>query len=89
MASRRTPPPCVCGATYATFRLGMTFAEVRRMMWDQRDPRRPGWWRQKRRSGVLGFARELKLHAWDMAHGYCTEASQRHGRDSSRGETAA
>ncbi len=49
----------------------MTFAEVRRMLWDQEDRNRPGWWRQKRRSSVLGFARELKLHAWDCVHGYC------------------
>ncbi len=69
--NRRTPETCVCGATYEEFRLGMTFAEVRRMLWDQEDPNRPGWWRQKRRSCVLGYARELKLHAWDMVHGYC------------------
>lgn len=71
MASRRTPPPCVCGCTYDMFRLGMTFAEVRRMLWDQEDRNRPGWWRQKRRRSVLGYARELKLHAWDLVHGHC------------------
>jgi hypothetical protein len=49
----------------------MSFADVRRMMWDQEDRNRPGWWRQKRRSGVLGYMRELKIHAWDMVHGYC------------------
>lgn len=69
--SRTTPPPCACGCTYEDFRLGMNFAEVRRMMRDQEDPNRPGWWRQKRRSSVLGYARELKLHAWDMVHRYC------------------
>lgn len=61
----------MCGCTYDTFRLGMTFTEVRRMLWDQEDPNRPGWWRQKRRSSVLGLARELKLHAWDLVHRYC------------------
>lgn len=71
MTSRRTPPPCACGCTYEEFRLGMHFADVRRMLRDQEDPNRPGWWRQKRRSSVLGYARELKLHAWDMTHGYC------------------
>jgi hypothetical protein len=71
VGSRRTPPPCSCGATYAEFRLGMSFAEVRRMMFDQEDPNRPGWWRQKRRRSVLGYARELKMHAWDSVHGYC------------------
>lgn len=74
--NRRTPEMCVCGATYDAFRLGMTFAEVRRMMWDQEDPNRPGWWRQKRRSCVLGYARELKLHAWDVTHGWCTERQE-------------
>lgn len=71
MASRRTPSRCVCGCAYADFRLGMSFADVRRMLWDQMDRNRGGWWRQKRRSSVLGYARELKLHAWDMTHGYC------------------
>jgi hypothetical protein len=71
VASRRNPRPCACGGTYAEFRLGMTFAEVRRMMMDQEDPNRPGWWRQKRRRSVLGYWRELKLHAWDVLHGYC------------------
>ena len=76
MASRRTPRPCVCGCTYDEFRLGMSFAEVRRMMWDQEDCNRPGWFRQKRRHCVLGYMRELKIHAWDTMHGYC-EQSQR------------
>jgi hypothetical protein len=49
----------------------MSFADVRHMLWDQMDRNRGGWWRQKRRSSVLGYARELKLHAWDMTHGYC------------------
>ena len=51
----------------------MTFAEVRQMLWDQEDRNRPGWYRQKRRRSVLGYARELKLHAWDMTHGYCEQ----------------
>ena len=76
MASRRTPRPCVCGCTYDEFRLGMTFAEVRSMLWDQEDRNRPGWFRQKRRSSVLGYARELKLHAWDLTHGYCAQMQE-------------
>ncbi len=51
----------------------MTFADVRRMLWDQEDPNRPGWWRQKRRHCVLGYARELKLMAWSHIHGGCEE----------------
>ena len=73
MASRRTPQPCACGCTYAEHRLGMTFAEVRRMMWDQEDKDRPGWFRQKRRHGVLGFMRELKIHSFYAVHQYCLE----------------
>lgn len=76
MASRRTPAPCACGATYEDFRLGMSFGDVRKMMWDQEDPSRPGWWRQKRRHCVLGYARELKLHFWDLMHGACAEHYQ-------------
>jgi len=50
----------------------MSFAEARRMMWDQEDPNRPGWWRQKRRRSVLGFLRELKIHSFYALHGYCS-----------------
>lgn len=71
MASRRTPQPCVCGATYENHRLGMGFADARRMLWDQEDPNRPGWWRQKRRHSVLGFMRELKIHSFYSIHRYC------------------
>ncbi len=73
MPRRRTPGPCVCGGTYEAFRLGASFADARRMLWDQEDKNRPGWWRQKRRHGVLGLLREMKLDAWDAAHGYCEE----------------
>ena len=54
----------------------MTFADVRRMLWDQEDRNRPGWFRQKRRSSVLGYMRELKLHTWDATHGYCTQMQE-------------
>jgi uncharacterized DUF497 family protein len=71
VASRRTPAPCVCGATYEEHRLGMSFADARRMLWDQEDPSRPGWFRQKRRHCVLGYLRELKIHSYEMIHRYC------------------
>ena len=74
MASRRTPATCTCGCTYEDHRLGMTFAEVRRMMWDQEDRNRPGWYRQKRRHCVLGFMRELKIHSFYAIHRYCEES---------------
>lgn len=63
--------PCLCGMRYDEFRLGMSFAEARHMLWDQEDPKRPGWFRQKRRRSVLGFMREMKKHAFDMVHRYC------------------
>jgi predicted dehydrogenase len=62
--------------TYEAFRLGMTFAEVRRMMWNHVDPNRPGWWRQKRRHCVLGFMRELKIHSFYATHRYCEDAME-------------
>lgn len=71
MASRRTPGRCACGVAYEDHRLGMSFADARRMLWDQADPSRPGWWRQKRRSSVLGFLRELKIHSFYAIHRYC------------------
>jgi hypothetical protein len=73
VVSRRTPPRCACGCTYAEFRLGLSFSEARKMLWNQPDPNRPGWFRQKRRRSVLGLLRELKLHHWDAVHSYCAE----------------
>lgn len=49
----------------------MSFADARRMLWDQEDPNRPGWWRQKRRHSVLGLMRELKIHSFYAIHRYC------------------
>lgn len=69
MPSRRTPPTCTCGCDYEAFRTGLTFGDVRRMMW--RGDSDPSTWRQKRRRSVLGFWRELKLMLWDAAHGGC------------------
>lgn len=74
MRSRTTPRRCACGCTYQEFITGMTFGDVRRMMRDQEDPNRPGWFRQKRRHSVLGYWRELKLKLWDMTHSYCESA---------------
>jgi hypothetical protein len=51
----------------------LRFRDVRLMLWDQLDPNRPGWFRQKRRRAVLGFWRELKIHMWHQMHGYCEE----------------
>jgi hypothetical protein len=51
----------------------MTFGDVRKMLWNQMDPNRPGWFRQKRRHGVLGAWRELKVMMWDQLHGGCVQ----------------
>ncbi len=60
---------CACGAEYGAHRTGLTFACVRRMMFRLADDRAA--WRQKRRSGVLGFWRELKVMDWHAVHGGC------------------
>jgi hypothetical protein len=60
---------CVCGSKYEDHRTGLSFAEVRRMMFVSSDD--PKQWRSKRRHSVLGFWRELKLQSWKYEHGYC------------------
>lgn len=60
---------CSCGARYCDHRTGLSFSEVRRMMWVSDDD--PGSWRNKRRRGVLGFWHELKWHDWQVTHGAC------------------
>lgn len=70
MPTRRTPT-CDCGAVYADFRTGLRFRDVRAMLWDQEDPARPGWFRQKRRSAVLGLWRELKISMFLSDHSAC------------------
>lgn len=71
MPSQRTPPPCLrCGTSYHDFRTGLTFAQVRRMMF-RGSPDDPSTWRQKRRRGVLGHWREIKISMWYSEHGGC------------------
>lgn len=69
MPTRRTPGRCSCGATYPELRTGMTFGEVRRMMWVASEE--ATLWRSKSRRAVLGFWRQLKLALWDSIHGHC------------------
>lgn len=48
---------------YEDFRTGLTFSDVRRMLWvDNPDP---STWRHKSRGVVLGYWRSLKLQMWD------------------------
>lgn len=60
---------CSCGASYTELKTGLTFAQVRSMMWvPSEDPRD---WRYKRRNSVLGYWHQLKLEIWNSLHGGC------------------
>ena len=49
--------------SYDEFRTGLTFAEVRQMLWVASD--NPEDWRYKRRHTVLGYWRQLKQKMYD------------------------
>ena len=49
--------------SYEAFRTGLTFREVRRMLWVHSDD--PRDWKYKRRKTVLGLWRSIKLGLWD------------------------
>lgn len=49
--------------TYDEVRTGLTFREVRRMLWVHSDD--PRDWKYKRRGTVLGLWRSIKLGLWD------------------------
>jgi hypothetical protein len=59
---RRKRKPKAFDGTYETFRTGLTFREVRRVLWVNNDDR--STWRYKRRRTVLGFWHQLKLQLW-------------------------
>lgn len=60
---------CVCGMAYADFRTGETFGSIRSSMWiDNPDS---STWRYKRRGGVLGAWRQLKLRMWSEHRALC------------------
>ncbi len=59
--------PCPCGAKYEHFRTGLSFGQVRDLMFTNEPPP----WRSKSRAAVLGFWRELKVQFWRAAHGGC------------------
>lgn len=50
------------GAAYDRFRTGLTFAAVKRMMFDGHKDR--SRWKYKRRGTVLGAWHAIKLHMW-------------------------
>lgn len=51
-----------CGLLYEEMSTGLTFAEVRQLMHVNSD--NPEEWVYKRRNGVLGYWRMLKLEMW-------------------------
>lgn len=58
-----------CGLRYDAFRTGLTFGEVRQLMWSP--SRDPNDWVYRRRNGVLGKWREIKLEMWDEHLHWC------------------
>ncbi len=68
---------CSCGADYDSFRTGLSFDSVRRMLWNVTYPdghKLAGRYRSKSRHAVLGYWRELKLMFWWSIHGGCDDA---------------
>lgn len=62
---------CTCGARFDAFRTGLTFADVKQLMYvGEADPT---LWRNKSRRAVLGHWHEIKRDLWDQAHGHCPE----------------
>lgn len=49
---------------YDSFRTGLNFREVRRMLWSSSPD--PATWRYKRRRTVLGTWRSIKLSMYDL-----------------------
>lgn len=60
-----------CGLEYNDFRTGMTFADVRALLWVSNSD--PSTWRHKRRHTVLGLWREIKLNLWEQHLDMCGE----------------
>lgn len=50
------------GDSYDKFRTGLSYSDVRSMLWSQNDD--PGTWRYKRRHTVLGLWHSLKKDMW-------------------------
>ena len=65
--ARKREPRAAPTLTYENFRTGLTFAEVRRLLWSP-DPD-PRTWRCKSRRAVLGAWHELKLQLWARLQG--------------------
>lgn len=60
-----------CGLTYDQFRTGLSFGDVSLMLWHPSE--NPANWRSRRRSGVLGFWRQLKKDLWAVHQRDCAK----------------
>jgi len=52
-----------CGLKYKDMTTGLTFKDVKQMMFDNSPD--PADWKYKRRHTVLGYWHELKLQLWE------------------------
>lgn len=64
-----TVDDCICGLTYAAFRTGLTFADVKAEMYVASDD--PSMWRYRTRRMVLGCWREMKLKLFASHRAEC------------------
>jgi hypothetical protein len=66
---------CICGTTYAGFRVGLSFLDARRDFITDDPNRRTGKRRHGRRNAVLGKMREWKQLAWKAHVAECAAAA--------------
>jgi len=60
-----------CGISYDRFRTGLTFGEVKSLLWtNSNDPRD---WRYKRRHTVLGLWHQIKMEMWIDHVSHCKD----------------
>jgi len=78
MARRRSQEALscpTCGIDYRDFTTGLSFADVRQLLWTGDD--RPENWRYKRRNTVLGKWRQIKAEFWNQHLDTCDGQSDR------------
>ncbi len=62
------------GPLYDRFRTGLTYKEVRKMLWRSDPDYRTGNWKYKRRGTVLGMWHQMKKEMWNEAVRRCDES---------------
>lgn len=65
-----------CGQTYDRFRIGLTFADARRVIISIGVDRKTGKTKYGRRHGVLGYLFELKQLEWKHHVAQCEDAQR-------------